>query len=49
MQTALANGIVFKINKTFSEWAKGFHENKANQTAGIKSIFNTLSKAYSST
>ena len=36
----VATRIVFKISSTFSEWAKSFDDDRANQeAAGIKAIF----------
>ena len=46
----VATRIVFKISNTFSEWAKAFDDDRANQeAAGIKAIFRGVSETDSST
>ncbi len=46
----VATRIIFKISNTYSEWAKAFDEDRANQeAAGIKSIFRAVSETDPST
>ena len=45
----VATRIVFKISNTFSEWAKAFDDDRANQeAAGIKAIFRGVNETDSS-